>query len=144
MNVLPLISAPYVIVLPPPETTPLSTLSCETGTPSCCEACLSMKTRAAAAAARICGPVPDIAFEPPSPPVLTASQVSTREFSAPPASYCEGPYRISVMSWSSSSATTWRKPVVMPFPVSIFVCLRMIVLSALTASHESICVASAL
>src|SRR5262249_54364019 len=53
---LPPSSCPYVIVLPPPETTPLSTERLDAGTPSCVDASPSSAWYAAAAAARVCLP----------------------------------------------------------------------------------------
>src|SRR5581483_6475466 len=52
----PPISCPYVTLLPPPETTPLLTDSCEAGTPSCVDAIPSSAWYAVAAAARTPGP----------------------------------------------------------------------------------------
>ena len=63
-------AAPNVTLLPPPETTPLSTVRFATGTPRFAEAMPSRACRASAPTLRIFGPVPDIAFEPPSPPEL--------------------------------------------------------------------------
>ena len=62
--------------LPPPETTPLSTVRLATGTPSFAEASLSSSARAATAAARMRWPVDDIEFEPPMPPVWATTQPS--------------------------------------------------------------------
>ena len=74
---LPPTSLPKLTVWPPPEMTPLSIVRFATGTPSVVEARPSSAWRASAPALRIFGPVPDIAFEPPSPPVEPATQVST-------------------------------------------------------------------
>src|SRR5262249_26821431 len=73
---LPPTRAPYFTGFPPPETTPLSTVRPAPGAPSLADASPSSAWRASAPTLRIFGPVPDIAFEPPSPPVLTATQVS--------------------------------------------------------------------
>src|SRR5262245_50819059 len=43
---------------------------------------------------------------------------------------------------SSSSATSIPRPVVTPLPISIWLVLKVTVLSALTVNHESTCVAS--
>src|SRR6516225_1667947 len=74
---LPPIRSPYLTVWPPPETTPFDTVRFATGTPSFADAIESSAALASTATLRIFGPVPDIAFEPPSPPELTALYVST-------------------------------------------------------------------
>src|SRR3954464_8897262 len=51
-NVLSAIRSLYLIVLPPPETTPFDTVSEAAGTPSCAAAWLTSRVRAAAAAPR--------------------------------------------------------------------------------------------
>ena len=130
---LPPTSWPNVTFLPPPEITPLSIVRFATGTPRLVEARPSSDWRASAPTLRIFGPVPDIAFEPPSPPVEPATQVSTTVWLLG----LNMPYRICDMSASSSSASTCRKPVVIPLPVSIWLVLSTIVSSALIVIHES-------
>ena len=73
---MPPIRSPYLTVWPPPETTPFDTLRFATGTPSLVDAIPSSVFLTSAPTLRIFGPWPDIAFEPPSPPVLTATHVS--------------------------------------------------------------------
>src|SRR5215475_3291615 len=76
LNSFPPIRSPYLTDWPPPETTPLSTVRFATGTPSLADAIDSSAPRTSAPTLRIFGPWPDIAFEPPSPPVLAAIHVS--------------------------------------------------------------------
>src|SRR5690348_18488566 len=56
--------SPYLTVLPPPETTPLSTESDAAGTPSWVAARPSNACLAYAAAARTCGPLLRIELDP--------------------------------------------------------------------------------
>src|SRR5581483_8661112 len=70
LNVFPPSSCPYVTVLPPPETTPLSTLSCPADTPSCVAAIASSACFASAAARRTSGPPCEIDVLPPVLPVF--------------------------------------------------------------------------
>ena len=76
LNSLPPISCPYVTVLPPPETTPLLTVSLATGTPRLVEARPSSACLAVAAAARTCGPRCSIDELPPVLPVFGVRFVS--------------------------------------------------------------------
>ena len=105
LNSLPPSRSEYLRVLPPPEMTPLLTLSCAAGTPSCCEAMLSSVCRAATAAARTGSARVAMLPEPPPPPT-PSTQESGR------------PYTTWLRSTSSSSATIIEMPVYAPWPHS--------------------------
>src|SRR5262245_34335680 len=117
---------PYVTVLPPPETTPLSTLRLATGTPSCAAAMPSSACRAYAAPARTCGPAVRIELDPYVPPVSGVTFVSTLT------------QRICEMSMPSSSAAIISSPSEVPCPSSTRPDLIVAVLSPWIATHESI------
>src|SRR3954465_8287077 len=72
LNVFPPSSCPYVIVLPPPETAPLLTLSCAAGTPRFVAALARRACFPPAAALRISGPPCEIDVLPPVLPVFGA------------------------------------------------------------------------
>jgi hypothetical protein len=115
----------------------LATLRLATGTPSFVEASFSSSARAATAAARMRWPVDDIEFEPPMPPVWPTTQPSFSVFSCMPLLSVDVPLIIWLISTSSSSAATMRKPVEMPLPGSPWLVRTLIVLSSLMRSHES-------
>jgi hypothetical protein len=120
-----------VTVLPPPETTPLSTERLDAGTPSCVDASPSSAWYAAAAAARVCLP-PELIAELPA--VVPWFGVTSVSFVIA---------RIWLMSMKSSSAATISRPVIEPWPSSTLPSLTDAVLSALITSHESIRLESA-
>jgi hypothetical protein len=134
LNGLSPTSWPYVTVLPPPETTPLLTLSCAAGTPRLAAAIASSATFASAAARRTSGPPCEIDELPPVLPVFG-------DGSLPPVS--NAMWRIWLTSTSSSSAAIIIRPVVAPCPSSMRPELSDTVLSACTIRNESTAFGSA-
>ena len=128
-NSLPAIRSAYFTLLPPPETTPLSTERLETGTPSCAEASLSSAVRAAAAAPRML--VAPIALRVEPQP--TANALIETLVSSCAAVTC-------AIERPSSSAAICRIAVGVPWPSSATPWNSVTVLSGFTWSHESICV----
>ena len=123
--------------MPSPVTTPFATVRLATGTPRLAEASFSSSARAATAAARMRWPVDDIEFEPPMPPVWPTTHESLAVLTAWPFLCVDVPLIIWLMSTSSSSAATIRKPVEMPLPGSPWLVSTFTVLSALMRIHES-------